>query len=62
MQSSEDDEYVYLSLVHPVMTAHPTQEGFHRRRRRGAFYSDPIDAPRAPLFLSAGIVWDDEML
>jgi len=64
MQSSEDDEYVYhQSLVHPVMTAHPNpKKVFIAGGGEVRFYSDPIDAPCAPLFLSAGIVWDDEML
>ena len=64
MQSSEDDEYVYhQSLVHPVMTAHPNpKKVFIAGGGEVRFFSRIRSTPRAPRFLSAGIVWDDEML
>ena len=65
MQSSEEDEYVYhQSLVHPVMTAHPNpKKVFIAGGGEVRFFFFRIrSTPRAPRFLSAGIVWDDEML
>ena len=64
MQSSEDDEYVYhQSLVHPVMTAHPNpKKVFIAGGGEVRFFFRIRSTPRAPRFLFAGIVWDDEML